>query len=241
MSSIFGGSKQKSSSSNSSTSTAGNLAFPFLQEGFAKPGQQVYASNLQDLDGSLKSFDDYKSNIGFDFMEKLGLAKRAGNFAGGNMLQSGAALKALSEYQTGMQNQVYGDFLDKKLNLANLGAQGGQIAGSAGGYSTSSSRGTSTGSGGSSSGGLGSALGSIGAAIALSDERTKENIKLIGVIPDSPLNVYQYNYIGDTDATFVGVMAQEVEEHYPQALGPVTEEGYLTVDYDKLEEAISGS
>ena len=240
MSKIFGGSKQKSYSTSSSSSVAGNRAFPFLQDQFGKPGASAYQSSLGTLSDTLGSFEDYRDATGFDFMEKLGLARQAGALSGNSMLQSGAALKSLAEYENNLEKMSLNNYLEKVLQLGNLGAQGGQIAGSAGGYSTQTSSGRSTGSGSSNSGGLGSAIGSIGAAIALSDERTKENINKIGVLPDIGLGVYEYNYKGDT-SKFIGVMAQEVEERYPSALGPRTEEGFLTVDYDKLQEIMDGA
>lgn len=93
----------------------------------------------------------------------------------------------------------------------------------------------------------GASIGS--AAIMASDRRLKTDIVRIGTEPDG-LGIYQYRYApAPTDAVaalmpgteggdqiFTGVMADEVAKLRPWALGPVVD-GYLTVDYSKLEAA----
>jgi hypothetical protein len=65
-----------------------------------------------------------------------------------------------------------------------------------------------------------------------SDERLKENIKLIDT--NSGLNVYSYTYLWDKTKTFIGVLAQElVGTKYESALGKDTN-GYYFVDYSQL-------
>lgn len=53
-------------------------------------------------------------------------------------------------------------------------------------------------------------------AYAMSDRRTKENIRRVG-ITDGGLPVYTFNYIGDPQ-TQMGVMAQDVEKVDPEAV-----------------------
>ena len=77
--------------------------------------------------------------------------------------------------------------------------------------------------------GLGRAIGA-GLAVA-SDIRLKKDIEKIAVNDDG-LNVYRYNYIDGT-GPYIGVMAQEVKELKPEALGPEFD-GYMTVDYSKI-------
>ena len=62
-----------------------------------------------------------------------------------------------------------------------------------------------------------------------SDERLKENIKPIGKTNDGQ-TIYSYNYKGD-HRTQIGLLAQEVEKHHPEAVG--LSGGYKTVDYAK--------
>ena len=77
---------------------------------------------------------------------------------------------------------------------------------------------------------IGQAVGIAGTLAGMSDARVKENI-----VPEGTkwkgLNVYTYNYIGDS-TTRRGVMAQEVEGIYPDAVGEV--HGIKYVDYGAI-------
>ena len=64
-----------------------------------------------------------------------------------------------------------------------------------------------------------------------SDERLKDNIKQIGKTFDGQ-NIYSYD-MGD-GRTQMGLLAQEVLHHKPEAVGK--DQGYLTVDYRKATE-----
>jgi hypothetical protein len=77
---------------------------------------------------------------------------------------------------------------------------------------------------------IGQAVGIAGTLAGMSDARVKENI-----VPEGTkwkgLNVYTYNYIGDSTPRR-GVMAQEVEGIYPDAVGEV--HGIKYVDYGAI-------
>ena len=82
-------------------------------------------------------------------------------------------------------------------------------------------------------------LFSLGGAALMSDIRTKENIKAIGWLPNG-LPVYTYEYKPEFKdhplaghGTHTGVMAQEVEVMYPNAVITL-DNGYKAVDYGKL-------
>ena len=64
-----------------------------------------------------------------------------------------------------------------------------------------------------------------------SDIRLKTNINYIST-SKSGINVYEYNYIWSSKK-YRGVMAQELLEKFPQAVGKRL--GYYTVDYDRLD------
>jgi hypothetical protein len=71
----------------------------------------------------------------------------------------------------------------------------------------------------------------------LSDIRTKENIKQVGVLPNG-LSVYEYEYKDEFkgitgSGKHYGVMAQEVEKVIPEAVG-IHWTGYKSVDYSKV-------
>lgn len=72
-----------------------------------------------------------------------------------------------------------------------------------------------------------------------SDRRLKEDIKRIGKTDDG-LPIYKFKYKGDPEEqTHIGFMADEVEEHAPEAVG-LDPSGYKTVDYDRATKADGG-
>ena len=92
---------------------------------------------------------------------------------------------------------------------------------------------------GSGGGGGGSALGTLSSIASIgstlfsmfSDERLKHNIKPVGKTYDGQ-NIYSFN-MGD-GKTRMGLIAQEVLHHKPDAVG--LSHGFLTVDYDRATE-----
>jgi len=86
------------------------------------------------------------------------------------------------------------------------------------------------------SAGFGSFMGSIGAAAInqWSDRRLKTDIVKLGELPDN-IGVYAFTYIrnGKRD---VGVMADEVEKVYPDAVTEVR--GFKMVDYSYFDDAL---
>ena len=82
---------------------------------------------------------------------------------------------------------------------------------------------------------LGSILGaggSFGAAF-LSDRRVKENIEVVGVDSKTKLPLYDFNYIGDPNRSWRGVMADDVEKRFPDAVIN-TANGTKMVNYGAL-------
>ena len=74
---------------------------------------------------------------------------------------------------------------------------------------------------------------SIGSAFAAqSDIKLKENIEQVG-ISDQGYKVYEFNY-KDSPVRYRGAMAQDVVKKNPMAVG-IHPEGYLTVDYSKID------
>lgn len=73
-------------------------------------------------------------------------------------------------------------------------------------------------------------------AAMASDERLKENIKLLDMVDG--INIYEFNYIDD-DKRQVGVIAQEMLEKCPECV--ITDykgTGYMGVDYSMLPENV---
>lgn len=73
-----------------------------------------------------------------------------------------------------------------------------------------------------------------GAGLMFSDERLKENIKDVGVLFDGT-PVKEYNYIGD-DRPQLGMLAQDIEKHNPEAGAVVEIGGYKAVNYRKATD-----
>lgn len=68
----------------------------------------------------------------------------------------------------------------------------------------------------------------------LSDERTKDDVEQVGELPTGE-GVYEYHYKweDDQEPKHTGVMAQEVERNYPEAV-KMGEDGYRRVNYRQL-------
>ena len=83
-------------------------------------------------------------------------------------------------------------------------------------------------------GDLGGFLGGAASVYtAFSDRRLKVNIEEVGVDQRTALTLYEFSYVGDEDRRFVGVMADEVELVYPEAVED-TDLGFKAVRYDLL-------
>ena len=67
----------------------------------------------------------------------------------------------------------------------------------------------------------------------MSDRRLKTDIKRVGTT-DGGLPIYTFKYVWDLGTTVMGVMADEMEQVYPEAVG-TTEDGYKFVDYSYVE------
>lgn len=76
-----------------------------------------------------------------------------------------------------------------------------------------------------------SSIASIASMLPFSDERLKHNIEPVGQTFDGQ-NIYRYD-MGD-GRTKIGLMAQEVLQRRPDAVGE--RDGYLTLDYDRATE-----
>ena len=73
---------------------------------------------------------------------------------------------------------------------------------------------------------------------ALSDKRTKENIKHIGTLKDGT-KIHSYNYKPEFGGLFsIGVMAQDVEKKHPEAV-MTGDDGYKRVNYTRIAEALA--
>lgn len=115
-------------------------------------------------------------------------------------------------------------------NLAALLNPATQIAG-LGGQTSGSSTGTVTQPQNTMSNIIGGASAGIGLLSFLSDERAKTDIEEVGALHDGQ-KVHAYRYKGDPRVQ-IGLLAQEVAEHEPDAVDEHPGIGMLMVDYGK--------
>lgn len=216
---LFGGSKQKQESYNVNN----QLLTDKLGSTVDLAG--VGGSALRDIliGGDASGFNQYKANTGFDFAADQGAKGILGNKAAGGLLRSGSAGKALVNFGNNLQQQYLDNYLQRLTGMSQLGLGAGGVLAGTGNVSKGSS---------SSKNGLGGLLGGGASLIAASSRKVKTNIKQIGKLEDG-LPVYTFNYVWG-GPTRTGVMADEVAQYQPQALGPIVD-GIQTVNYGMLE------
>jgi hypothetical protein len=172
------------------------------------------------LGGDPTGFRRFTDAIDLSGQAEYGSRGITGNAAARGLLRSGSTGRALVDYEQMLENQAANQYMQSLLGVGQLGLGAGSLVADVGRESRGKARDKS---------GLGRAIGT--ALIVGSDRRLKKDIKLIGHT-DEGLNVYEFRYI-DGSGPYIGVMAQEVAEIKPEALGP-TVNGYMTVDYSKI-------
>lgn len=181
MSSIFGGSQNKSQSTNASTSASNsnsqssNQAYPMLSQ--ALGGQTTNGTGASnDLSALLgvggdpaaqqAAFKNFQGSTGYQFGLNQGSQAVTQNAATSGLLNSGATAKALQTYGQNYANTQYQNYLNPLQSLVSSGNQAGSVIGSTGQQSTSQSQsqsqsqGTSNGSG-STKPGVGGLIGGL--------------------------------------------------------------------------------
>jgi hypothetical protein len=172
------------------------------------------------LSGDATGFRRFTDAIDLSGQAEYGSRGITGNAAARGLLRSGSTGRALVDYEQMLENQAANQYMQNLLGVGQLGLGAGSLVADVGRESRGKSKDKS---------GLGRAIGT--ALVVGSDRRLKKDIKLIGRT-DEGLNVYEFRYI-DGSGPYIGVMAQEVAEMKPEALGP-TVNGYMTVDYSKI-------
>lgn len=223
MSAIFGGKKsqQTASASNQSYGDINNAFSPLFSQ--AQSGANSLSALLG---GDSSGLDAYKGATGFDAATQQGSRGITGNAAASGLLRSGATSKGLQQYGDTVQNQYAQNYINGLMGQIGVGTQAGGLVSGAG--QQSQSQGTS-----SEKPGIGKFLGQVASGVAMSDRRSKKDIHEVGLLPNG-LKLYQFRYL-DNSGPHIGVMADEVAEVLPEALGPITD-GYMTVDYGKISE-----
>jgi hypothetical protein len=183
------------------------------------------ANDIATAGGAQAGYQNYLQNAGYAPAMREMSRGVVGQGAASGLLNSGATTKALQTRGTELNQQFYDNYLQHLTGLAGLGLQGGGLVANTGQVSN----GTSTGGGPSTIGSIASTVGGI--ASIFSDRRLKTDIEKIGEEADG-LGIYRYRYHGQREHV-AGVMADEVAELRPWALGPVVA-GFATVNYGAL-------
>ena len=132
MSSLFGGSKTKTE--NQAYGVIKSAFSPLFQ--YAGEGAKGMSALLG---GDATGFNAYKDAVGYDWEQQRGGDNVMSKFAQIGGLDSGASLKGLASFQSGLDNQYASTYLDKLLGLSSVGTSAGQLVTQAGQKSTSSS------------------------------------------------------------------------------------------------------
>lgn len=215
MSSIFGGSKSTSKNVN-------NDLIKSLFGGAAGATGSSIGSLQALLGGDSAGFRAYTDAIDLSGQAEAGARGITGSGAARGLLRSGSTGKALVNYEQQLENQAADSYMNRLLGVGQLGLGAGGLIAQTGQQEKKKEK-----------PGIGGFLGQVASgAMAASDRRLKTDITPVGKNPDG-LTVYQYRYKGEP-GVYIGVMAQEVAELKPEALGPVVN-GYMTVNYDKVD------
>lgn len=212
------------------TSTSSNRAYDFINSSYAPEvatGNQStnFLANLLGVSndnqaGANAGWNSYKEQAGYaPALSAMQSGVTQGAAAQG-LLNSGATSKALVKYGSQLDSGMFSNYLQQLAGLSGIGLQGAGLITNAGQTSSSTGQSPST------AGVIGGVLGSI-----FSDRRLKRNITLLDTFDDG-LGLYSFRMFDDPEIR-IGVMADEVEQLRPHALGPVVG-GYQTVNYGAL-------
>ena len=212
--------------------TASGATLNALQQqgqGLANSTYQQYVQNLQPYLGASQNA---ASGIGGTYAGLAGTQTGLGNATAGqygNLANLGFAT------QTGIGNaNANADLSAYNASSNILGALGGFLGGGAKAGASAAGSALGGASAASSAGaGIGSALSSL--VGLFSDFNLKEDVEKVGELYDG-LGVYRYRYKGD-DVPRIGLIAQEVEQTNPDAVGEVA--GFKTVDYGRATQYAS--
>lgn len=173
--------------------------------------------------GQQSALSNWANSGGMKFLMDEGTDAVNSNFYARGLGQSGAAMKGLEKYRSGLASTYLNQYMDNLFKLSNLGIQAGGILTSAGQYSKGESDGPKKGI-------LPTLVTGASMIPGVSDRRLKTNLELL-YTRDDGLNVYEYTLFGKREK---GVMADEVKEKRPDAYLPNFAGPFDGVDYGRL-------
>lgn len=219
-------------SKTTTTTTPSNQFAGFIKDKFggqidqgAQGGNILTAllTGQGDTAGAGSAWQRFKDQAGFaPALEQLSRGI-TGQGAAAGILNSGMTGRRYVTEGARLNQGMYGNFLQQLQGLVGMGQNAGQIVSGAGSQNTTTDKSPSTGS---------KILSGIGSVLGIfSDRKCKRDIQKITEFSDG-LGVYRFRYLDD-DEIRVGVMADEVAEIRPWALGPRVGP-FQTVNYAAL-------
>lgn len=178
-------------------------------------------NNIAEAGGAQAGYNNYLQNAGYAPAMRQLAQGITGQGAAAGILNSGSTAKSLQTRGTELNQQFFNNYLQHLAGQAGLGLQAGQLIAGVGEKNT-----------GGKASGLGQAASTVGGLVSIfSDRRLKHSIRKVGEFADG-LGIYFFSYLGSKQR-LKGVMADEVAELRPWALGPRIA-GYATVNYGAL-------
>ena len=175
-----------------------------------------------DTAGAGSAWSRFKDMAGFAPAMRQMSQGTTGQGAASGILNSGMTARRLQTRGGELNQGMFGNFLQQLSGLSGMGQNAGQMISGAGSVENGKEKST----GAKILSGVGGLLGGI-----FSDRRTKRDIEKIDEFDDG-LGVYTFRYLDDEELR-VGVMADEVAEIRPWALGPMVGP-FQTVNYHAL-------
>lgn len=183
-----------------------------------------------DPNPQMTALDNFANSGGMSWLRDQGNKQINANQSARGLFNSGSTGMALQKYGQGLGSTFMNQFLQNALEQERIGLGAGGLVSGAGQQSSSSgsSTGTSTGA---KQGVLGDLIAAGSKFIPASDPRLKTDIEKIG--DEHGVGLYKFRYKQDMGVKlpkgqFIGYMADEVQEKFPDAIGPSLK-GYLTI------------
>jgi hypothetical protein len=193
--------------------------------------------------GQDQAFQNWLGSSDYGFTTKAGLDAINQNMASKGLLNSGSTLKAITQFGQDNAQKYRDNYMNQVLSSSQLGAGVLQSLMGSNQQSAQAQSANYQNKAQSQANGVGNFM-NFGLGIAslipgISDERLKTDIRRVGRMDKRKggLPVYTYRFKDDPpNVRRMGVMAHEVADKRPDALGPRVA-NFMTVDYGKLAHA----
>jgi hypothetical protein len=220
------------------TSESGNHAWEPIKSalspalGYVTGGGNMMGSllGIPGMGSQTEGLKNFANSGGMQFLLNEGTDAINSNFYARGLGKSGAAMKGLEKYRSGLASTYLNDYMKNLMGFSNLGLGAAGVMSDAGRWSKGI--GQQAGKGGA----LPYMLQAASMIPGISDRRVKKNVKLIGEYANG-LPKYSFEFVEGLDlpkGRFEGPMADEVKRLIPDAYLPNYYGKFDGVDYAKL-------